>query len=72
MKDPTDKYTIELLDGDTIVRENTTITIDPEDIKEWVWCDLQKKFVPYGLDKSSKTSETAYPFSIEDRKEEDK
>jgi hypothetical protein len=59
MKDPTDKYTIELLDGDTIVRENITLTIDPEAIKEWVWCDLQKKFVPY-------------PFNIEDRKEEDK
>jgi hypothetical protein len=45
MKDPTDKETKDMY-------EETPV-------KEFIWDDLQKKFVPY-------------PFNIEDRKEEDK
>jgi hypothetical protein len=54
MKDPTDKYTEDLY----VNFEASEERLD-EAVKEYVWDDLQKKFVPY-------------PFSIEDRKEEDK
>jgi hypothetical protein len=54
MKDPTDKYTEDLY----VDHDATDERLDQQ-VKEFLWDDLQKKFVPY-------------PFSIEDRKEEDK